>query len=85
MDTVVSNDNLYLAQSNFVGKLKKIAIRHNVVIILVAHPRKSDREFTNDDVSGSSDITNKVDIVMSYQRDESGDTYNSKLTVTKNR
>lgn len=85
MDAVVSNDNLYLAQSNFVGKLKKIAIRHNVVIILVAHPRKTDKEFTNDDVSGSSDITNKVDIVMSYQRDESGDTYNSKLTVTKNR
>ena len=85
MDTVVSNDNLYLAQSNFVGKLKKIAIRHNVVIILVAHPRKSDKEFTNDDVSGSSDITNKVDIVMSYQRVDEDGAFNSKLLITKNR
>ena len=85
MDTVVSNDNLYLAQSNFVGKLKKIAIRHNVVIILVAHPRKSDREFTNDDVSGSSDITNKVDIVMSYQRVDEDGAFNGRLLITKNR
>lgn len=85
MDTVVSNDNLYLAQSNFVGKLKKIAIRHNIVIILVAHPRKTDKEFTNDDVSGSSDITNKVDVVMSYQRVDEDDTFNSKLSITKNR
>lgn len=84
MDTVDNQDNLYLAQSNFVGTLKKIATRHNVVIILVAHPRKSKEGFSNDDVSGSSDITNKVDIVMSYERCEDGN-YNGKLQITKNR
>lgn len=85
METVTDQNNLYLAQSNFVGKLKKIAIHHNVVIILVAHPRKSNGDFTNDDVSGSGDITNKVDVVMSYQRDDKDEIYNGKLTVTKNR
>lgn len=85
MDTVTEQNNLYLSQSNFVGKLKKIAIRHNVVIILVAHPRKSNQAFSNDDVAGSGDITNKVDVVMSYQRDDKDETYNGRLSVTKNR
>ena len=85
MDVVDRQDNLYLAQSNFVGALKRIAVRYGVVIVLVAHPRKSNNDFTNDDVSGSSDITNKVDVVMSYKRvdDESGS--GGKLMITKNR
>ena len=87
MDVVTQNDNLYLAQSNFVGALKKIAVRYNVAIILVAHPRKTSAEFTNDDVSGSSDITNKVDVVMSYRRvdEEEGSDHDGELSVTKNR
>lgn len=85
METVQENDQLYLAQSNFVGKLKKIAVKYDVVVILVAHPRKSKLEFDNDDVAGSSDITNKADIVMSYQRVDNDDTCDSKLAITKNR
>ena len=85
METVTDQSNLYLAQSNFVGSLKKIAVRYDVVVILVAHPRKNGGDFTNDDVSGSGDITNKVDVVMSYQRDDADNTFNGKLTVTKNR
>lgn len=85
MDTVTEQNNLYLAQSNFVGGLKKIAIKHNVVIVLVAHPRKNNGAFTNDDVSGSGDITNKVDVVINYQRCDDGDGYNSKVMITKNR
>lgn len=86
METVTENSNLYLAQSNFVGSLKKIAVRHNVVIVLVAHPRKSNGDFTNDDVAGSGDITNKVDVVMSYQRcEDSEELYDGKLAITKNR
>ena len=86
MDIVTEQENLYLAQSNFVGRLKKIAMKYQVVVILVAHPRKSKDAFTNDDVSGSSDITNKVDVVMSYSRSEEKDaTYQGVLQVTKNR
>lgn len=85
METVRENDQLYLAQSNFVGQLKKIAVKYDVVIILVAHPRKSKLEFDNDDVAGSADITNKADVVMSYERVEDDDTCDSKLSITKNR
>ena len=85
METVSDNSQLNLAQSNFVGKLKKIAVKYDVAIILVAHPRKSNDSITNDDVSGSSDITNKADVVMSYQRVDGSESCDGKLFVTKNR
>ena len=89
MDTVTEQSNLYLAQSNFVGELKKIAVRYDVAIILVAHPRKQgrgeDTAFDNDDVSGSGDITNKVDIVMSYDRAAEGADHDCELVISKNR
>ena len=85
METVQENDQLYLVQSNFVGKLKKIAVKYDVVVILVAHPRKTKLEFDNDDVAGSADITNKADVVMSYQRVENDDSCDSTLSITKNR
>lgn len=78
-------DDLYRAQSKFLRELKLLAYRHNIVVLLVAHPRKmKDGNFANDDVAGSGDITNRVDVVMSYSRseDESSD---SKLAITKNR
>lgn len=74
----------YRAQSNFVNTLKKIAVQYDVAVILVAHPRKSKEGFSNDDVSGSGDITNRVDIVMSYERDEK-DSDKGRILITKNR
>jgi twinkle protein len=89
METVDEQSNLYLAQSNFVGELKKIAVRYDVAIILVAHPRKQgkgeDTGFDNDDVAGSGDITNKVDIVMSYGRAGEGADHDCELIIAKNR
>ena len=88
METVNEQSNLYLAQSNFVGELKKIAVRYDVAIILVAHPRKhgkDDTGFDNDDVSGSADITNKVDIVMNYSRAKADADHDSELEISKNR
>ena len=85
MEVVSDGSQLNIAQSNFVGKLKKIAVKYDVAIILVAHPRKSNEAITNDDVSGSSDITNKADIVMSYRRVDNCDEYKGELSVTKNR
>lgn len=85
METVTQNENLNLAQGNFVTQLKKLAIKYNIVIVLVAHPRKSQNDFSNDDVSGSSDITNRADIVMSYKRvDKDGESCGN-LMITKNR
>lgn len=78
-------EDLYRAQSRFVGRLAKIAKTHNVVVLLVAHPRKSNSDFSNDVISGSADITNKVDIVMGYCRDSDYADYMRTLVVTKNR
>lgn len=85
-----TNEMLYRKQSDFVGKLTKLARRLKIVIILVAHPRKSfSNEISNDDVSGSADITNKASIVMSYSRithdGEEPDPTVRKLEVIKNR
>ena len=88
-----TNESLYRRQSKFVGKLAKMCKRFEVVIILVAHPRKSNAEnFDNDDVSGASEITNKADVVMNYKRlgkddaEKESEPNNIRwLAVTKNR
>ena len=77
------SDDLYRAQSKFVGKLAKMAKQYEVVIILVAHPRKQGLDLTNDDVSGSADITNKVDIVMNYTTKKDMPPDERILTITK--
>ena len=89
MTAMESNGNdLYNAQSEFVGGLKRLAMRYNIAVILVAHPKKKkDGEIENDDVSGSSEITNKVDTVLFYNRtnmDSTGEG-SARIFVTKNR
>ena len=90
MDIVDDQNNLYLAQSNFVRELKDIAIKFDVAIILVAHPRKSGKDekgndFDNDIVSGSSNITDRVDVVLNYSRAAEGEDYDSLLQIGKSR
>lgn len=78
--------DLYRAQSRFVNKLCKLAKKHEVVILLIVHPRKnaygSDE---NDEVSGSADITNRVDVVMTYKMDKELLPDERYLSVSKNR
>ena len=89
MEKVSEQSNLYLAQSNFVGKLKAIATKYSVVIILVAHPKKAnanDFQDDNDLVAGSSDITNKADIILKYSRNTNEEfDCDSLIKITKNR
>ena len=89
MEKVTENSNLFLAQSNFVGKLKAIAMKYSVVIVLVAHPKKANaNEFQDDNdlVAGSSDITNKADIVIKYSRNKDENiACDGLINVTKNR
>ena len=80
-----ANTDIYRAQSEFVKKLEKLAKTYNVIVLLVAHPKKSNADFDNDTVSGSADITNAVDVVMCYQRASNDADYDSTLIVTKNR
>jgi twinkle protein len=79
------NSDLYRQQSTFVKNLEKLAQQYDVAIVLVAHPKKTQGDFDNDTVSGSSDITNAVSFVINYQRANESDNCDSKLMVTKNR
>lgn len=79
------NTDLYRQQSSFVKNLEKMAQQYDVSIVLVAHPKKTNNEFDNDTVSGSSDITNAVSFVFNYQRAKDGCEHDSELMVTKNR
>ncbi len=84
MDADVNSD-LYRQQSAFVKSLEKLAQQYDVAIILVAHPKKTQGDFDNDAVSGSSDITNAVSFVFNYQRAKEGSEHDSELMITKNR
>lgn len=91
--TAISDDtqsDLYRMQTQFVRQVTILAKRYNVLIFLIVHPRKSNGTvFDNDDVAGSSNITNLVDVVMRYGKpigeNYDGDTSERVLTVYKNR
>lgn len=56
-------------QTHFVCELARIARLYNVIIFLIAHPRKrrnDDDDFDSDEVMGSGNITNAVDVVLNY-------------------
>lgn len=79
------NNDKYEKQSKFVKKLTKIALRYNVLIILVAHKRKNSMlSDMNDDISGSADISNLAGVVMSYEPDKDN-AQGRRLVVSKNR
>lgn len=89
MTALESEDELYRAQSKFVKKLKALAQKLQIVILLVAHPRKNNgKELENDDISGSGDITNLSDTVISLDRTnpkQAGEKAITLLSVRKNR
>ena len=79
----------YEAQSNIIRRVKALAKRNNVLIHLVAHPRKTmNNEVGKDDVSGTADITNLSDYVTTLERnfEKTPDkNYDAKFSVIKNR
>lgn len=91
--TAITDDiasDLYRQQTKFVKALALMAKKYNVLIFLIAHPRKSTgNDFGNDDVAGSSNITNLVDVVLKYSRPKEKDGEQAwcdrLLTVHKNR
>lgn len=87
LDPVIAQDK-YDRQAMFMKKLARLALKHNVLIILVAHKRKMGSSSENDTVAGSSDIVNLASIVISYERASKEDEQNQNLRflkVTKNR
>lgn len=61
-------EDKYERQSLFVKMLIRIALQYNVLILLVAHKRKTyGSSDVNESVSGSLDIINLASIVLSYE------------------
>lgn len=81
-------EDKYERQSKFVKKLGRIGRMYGVLIILVAHKRKTggfSETDENDAVSGSADITNLAQITLCYRKDKEIDENQRILSVNKNR
>lgn len=69
VDLESSNEqNKYDRQGEFVNKLARIALEFEIVIVLVAHRRKSNgfSQNENDEVLGSSQVTNLIGVNIFY-------------------
>lgn len=86
---VGASEEQYFAQSKFVKRLKQMAVKYDVAVLLIAHPRKTaggKKEIVDsDDISGSGDITNAVDVVLSYVRGGESAPDTGRIYITKNR
>ncbi len=82
-----TRDGFYHSQSMFVGRLVEFAAKRNVVVHLVAHPRKGSDEITGDDIAGTGDIANRAANVISMGKTSDGDEYSFDVgvRVLKNR
>ena len=80
------NYDKYEKQSMFVKKLTRVALRHNALILLVAHKRKNNFSTNeNDEISGSGDISNLATITIAYEKDKDLEENQRLAKVSKNR
>lgn len=83
---VEQNSDKYERQSVFVKKLSRLALRYNLIIILVAHKRKNNFSTNeNDEISGSGDITNLALITIAYEKNKELSSDQRLCKVSKNR
>ena len=83
---VEQNSDKYERQSMFVKKLSRLALRYNLIIILVAHKRKNNFSTNeNDEISGSGDITNLALITIAYEKNKELSSDQRLCKVSKNR
>lgn len=74
LDITQLDGDKYEKQSQFVKQIARIAKNFNVLIILVAHMRKNTfGNNGNDEVGGSSDITNLASITLMIDKDKEND------------
>lgn len=80
-----SADDKYEKQSRICKSLARMAQKYNAMIILVAHKKKGFETDENDDVLGSSEITNLAGVVMSYGKGKDIPTGQRIIKISKNR
>lgn len=90
MMTAIEDDgqaDLYRQQTKFVKELSKLAKRRNVIVLLIAHPKKpsGNATFSNDDILGSSNVTNLADTVLRYDHFKDDDQTERRIWILKNR
>jgi twinkle protein len=89
MTVSLPGEDKYNAQSAFVGQLVDFAHETSSHVHLVAHRRKGGNEKKrgdSDDVSGSSEITNRADNLFGVSRIEEEDSeFNARLEIILNR
>lgn len=70
MSALISSDEENRAQAKFAASLKNFAVKFKASVLLVAHPRKTKPgdNMTNDDVAGSSALTNLADNVLCIEK-----------------
>ncbi len=86
--TVVDCDgksDYYLSQTATVNKVKALTKRTGCTVLMVAHERKQAASDTNDQVSGTANITNLADVVIAYRRNKTGGEYDAEIEISKNR
>lgn len=83
MTAIAEGTDMYIEQSKFVKKLKLLASKLQIVILLVAHPKKTkSRELDVDEISGSGNIGNLSDTVIMLDRDTTTKDDGEKITRT---
>ena len=86
---IVPGTGTKLERQEYTAKaLARLAQQYDALILLVAHKRKTDPKFEsdeNDDVLGSSEITNLAGAVLSYERSKAVGENQRLIKVTKNR
>lgn len=75
----------YEKQSLFVKKVARLAVKYNVLILLVAHKRKDNIGDENDQILGTSDIGNLSMVTLSYGRDKDISPEQRLIKISKNR
>lgn len=66
-------------------RLARMAQKYDALILLIAHKKKAGTDDENDDVLGSSEVTNLAGVIMSYERNRSIDPSQRLIKITKNR
>ena len=79
MSILRSPDEENKAQARFTAAVKAFAMKYRVAVLMVCHPRKTlpGQKFGNDDISGSSAISNLADTVLNIEKPN--------IRITKNR
>lgn len=81
-----AGNDIYDKQTTFVNSLRRIAMKYNVCIILVAHKRKNNMSTNvNDEIAGSSNILNMAMVNIAYEKSNDLNDNQRLLRLAKNR